>query len=85
MMTLDEETHLSTGSGTFITFEDLRVVMGIPQRTLDDRLIAEGITIFTNPRDRRRRMIRTADLGRLTAPQPTTRRRGFKSTDTSRT
>lgn len=78
-MDVPENTYVHDISA-FVTFEQLREQLGIPQSTIDDRLEALGITIYVNPADRRRRMVRTKDVERLLRPQPAKRRRTTRRT-----
>ncbi len=73
MVTTEER---DTITDQFVSYKEVRAALGnCPQRTLDDRILALGVTVYTNPMDRRRRLIHAADLARLITPYPTPRRR----------
>ncbi len=58
-----------------ITFGQAAERAGFDRRTVFSRIQEAGITVFQDGVDRRRRLIRLADLPRLTAPRPTPRRK----------
>lgn len=73
-MTTLTEPHGSIEHPGFVTLEQLRAQSGLKRKALEARLLREGISTFSLPEDRRRRMIRTEDALRLTQPREVTRR-----------
>ncbi len=53
-----------------IGYQEVMTLTGLPKRTLLDRIDREGITVYLDPRDHRRRMIARTDLAKLTEPRP---------------
>ena len=67
------ETFVWDGVG-YVPLELIREAMEITARKLEDRIYREGIETFTDPRDRRKRLVKSSDVVRLTAPMPVVRR-----------
>ncbi len=57
-------------SREYATYPEALQLVGVTKPTLLRRIEREGITIFVNPRDNRRRLLRRADLLKLTEPRP---------------
>ncbi len=53
-----------------IGYREVMTLTGLPKRTLLDRIDREGITVYLDPRDHRRRMIAREDLAKLIEPRP---------------
>lgn len=57
-----------------IPYAEVEARIGIARRTLQDRIASEGITVYIDGRDRRRRLIDVRDLPKLMEPRPVERR-----------
>jgi hypothetical protein len=58
----------------YVMLEQLRAQTGIKRKTVEARLLALGVSTFSHPQDRRRRMVRAEDAAKLTSPQEVTHR-----------
>lgn len=58
----------------FVSLTRLRAESGVNRKLLEERLRSLGISTYSDPDDRRRRMIREADARLLTEPLEVTRR-----------
>lgn len=59
---------------TLLPYSEVLERTGIAKRTLINRLAEEGITVYIDGRDRRRRLIDARDLPKLVKPRPVERR-----------
>lgn len=57
-----------------IGMEEVMEAVTYSRKTLIERIRNEGITVWIDGRDRRRRMIQRCDLPKLTSPRPIERR-----------
>jgi hypothetical protein len=57
-------------TGGFVPFNRLADELGVHQNTLRRRVRAAGMPLYQDPRDRHRRLLRTADAEMLRTPQP---------------
>lgn len=48
-----------------IGYQEAMVLTGLPKRTLLDRIDREGVTVYVDGRDRRRRLIDRRDIPKL--------------------
>lgn len=58
---------------TLLPYSEAQQRIGIARRTLQERILFEGITTYQDGRDRRRRLIDTRDLPKLMDPRPVDR------------
>ena len=59
----------------FTEIEAIRADLGVSREKMRQILIASGVTIFAHPHDRRRKLLRDADVAALYTPQPVKRHR----------
>ncbi len=64
-----------------IDYAEARRLTGLPRRTLIDRIDREGITTYVPGHDRRRRLLRRADVDRLIGIEVIERRPGSPAAD----
>ena len=72
--TVRKETFINLDSPGYTLLEDIRKQTGIKRKTLDDRLSQQGISTFSSPKDRRKRMVRNEDLDLILGVQQGTPR-----------
>ncbi len=58
----------------FVSKAELVTMTGWHPRAVDRRISAEGVEVFRDPNDHRRRLIRRQDVPRLVLPIPIRRR-----------
>lgn len=59
---------------TFLPYTEVIARTGLSKRTLNIRVLSEGVTTWIDGRDRRRRLIDERDLPKLTETRPAPRR-----------
>jgi hypothetical protein len=50
----------------YLTYQEVMKVTGLPRRTMLDRIAREGMAVFIDGRDKRRRALDVRDVERLT-------------------
>ncbi len=58
----------------YVTFAEVIKATGLSERKITRRVITDGIKVFVDPHDRRRRLIRSDDLPKLTELREAPRR-----------
>lgn len=59
---------------TFLPYTEVMARTGLSKRTINERVLSEGITTYIDGRDRRRRLIAVNDLPKLIETRPAPRR-----------
>ena len=62
---------------TYVPYRKVLELAGFSKRTLNQRILREGIPTYVDARDRRRRLINVQDLAKLVEVRPA--RRGEKT------
>jgi hypothetical protein len=57
----------------YLTYQEVMKVTGLPRRTMLDRIAREGMAVFIDGRDKRRRALDVRDVERLTRIEPVKR------------
>ncbi len=57
----------------YLTYQEIMEVTGLPRRTMLDRIEREGMQIYVDGRDKRRRSLDVRDVARLTRIEPVKR------------
>ncbi len=57
----------------YLTYQEVMEVTGLPRRTMLDRIAREGMAVFIDGRDKRRRALDVRDVERLTRIEPVKR------------
>jgi len=57
-----------TEGAELVSFDEASARLGLPRRTLRQRLADGRVDVYQDGRDRRRRLVQVTDLDRLTQP-----------------
>jgi hypothetical protein len=57
----------------YLTYQEIMEVTGLPRRTMLDRIEREGMQIYVDGRDKRRRSLDVRDVARLVSIEPVKR------------